>query len=573
MTASRCHLAQSSTRLIFSVVLMIALCFICSCSAATFPTIDPSDNSLDPRSISQWFTHFPHSAPASTSLSATVHDVDEMQVILSQFNIDLTTIEGNTTCDQCTTLFTGLLQLLHSGDTTIDTLLYIACSFAQNTDQTTCHSTLSWLYDKIKSFDDTIHWKAFDYCSIVSQCGVNCCSSDVPEQIYTLLGPTPLSRHFVWAQMQNHSDAQVQIAMEPAFQNIISTLPAISRTYTTGGFKGFIYNAYFDNGFEYGKTYYYRVGTPSQWSKPFFLDIPTADIGTDANPLYALVYGDHDTSAKSEASWNLLSKMTSQRHTLHFVLMVGDNGYIDCAESRWADWGNRLQNVFTNNGLSLITLPGNHESLCYLNFFGYDYRYPRTAPASATQNVMYHSFDFGTLHGVMLNSEHPIIWNKASMDQDQVTWMDNDLTKARKNENIKWTIASLHRPLYSSWDRNVKIREMVEPVFLKHQVDVVFTGHVHCYERTTQIIDNQAVGECQTIDGNKEICKKGTAPIHILTGAAGNSHSIPGNPDSFEWSRHQDRTVGIGVLQVDSHLEHHWINSQTQEQDVFIIQP
>jgi hypothetical protein len=44
----------------------------------------------------------------------------------------------------------------------------------------------------------------------------------------------------------------------------------------------------------------------------------------------------------------------------------------------------------------------------------------------------------------------------------------------------------MHHPLYSSGERHgseIDLRVLIEPLFLKHGVDVVFAGHDHFYER------------------------------------------------------------------------------------------
>ncbi len=45
----------------------------------------------------------------------------------------------------------------------------------------------------------------------------------------------------------------------------------------------------------------------------------------------------------------------------------------------------------------------------------------------------------------------------------------------------------MHQPPYSSGQHgsHLAIREVVQPLFAHHGVDIVFTGHDHHYERTT----------------------------------------------------------------------------------------
>ena len=68
------------------------------------------------------------------------------------------------------------------------------------------------------------------------------------------------------------------------------------------------------------------------------------------------------------------------------------------------------------------------------------------------------------------------------MDQDQQKWLDKELTSS----NSKWKIAYFHHPIYSSGGRHgseVDLRAIVEPLFIKYNLNVVFAGHEHFYER------------------------------------------------------------------------------------------
>jgi hypothetical protein len=64
----------------------------------------------------------------------------------------------------------------------------------------------------------------------------------------------------------------------------------------------------------------------------------------------------------------------------------------------------------------------------------------------------------------------------------QVKWLEKELA----NSDSPWKIAFFHHPMYSSGGRHgsdLDLREQLEPLFLKHGVNVVFAGHEHFYER------------------------------------------------------------------------------------------
>jgi predicted phosphodiesterase len=68
------------------------------------------------------------------------------------------------------------------------------------------------------------------------------------------------------------------------------------------------------------------------------------------------------------------------------------------------------------------------------------------------------------------------------MPQEQLDWLKKELSASGSD----WKVAFFHHPLYSSGEKhgsNTALREQIEPLFVEHGVDVVFTGHEHFYER------------------------------------------------------------------------------------------
>src|SRR5687768_11331069 len=68
------------------------------------------------------------------------------------------------------------------------------------------------------------------------------------------------------------------------------------------------------------------------------------------------------------------------------------------------------------------------------------------------------------------------------MSPEQLSWLEKELSASGSD----WKIAFFHHPIYSSGARHgsdLRLRETLEPLFVKHSVDIVFMGHEHFYER------------------------------------------------------------------------------------------
>ena len=70
------------------------------------------------------------------------------------------------------------------------------------------------------------------------------------------------------------------------------------------------------------------------------------------------------------------------------------------------------------------------------------------------------------------------------MDSKQREWLERELKPSTDN----WKIVIMHHPLYSTGKAHgpsVSLRQVLEPLFVKYGVSVVFAGHEHFYERIT----------------------------------------------------------------------------------------
>jgi hypothetical protein len=85
----------------------------------------------------------------------------------------------------------------------------------------------------------------------------------------------------------------------------------------------------------------------------------------------------------------------------------------------------------------------------------------------------YYTFTKGNVKFYVIDSNY--------LDPDQVKWLDKEL----QGKGTTWKIAYFHHPLYTTSSRGpvVEARKVLEPLFVKYGVNVVFNGHEHMYER------------------------------------------------------------------------------------------
>ena len=72
--------------------------------------------------------------------------------------------------------------------------------------------------------------------------------------------------------------------------------------------------------------------------------------------------------------------------------------------------------------------------------------------------------------------------DSVNLDDDQLSWFDRQLSESK----AEWKIVFFHHPIYSSGRyalSSAARRSTLEHALIEHEVDVVFAGHEHVYER------------------------------------------------------------------------------------------
>lgn len=223
-----------------------------------------------------------------------------------------------------------------------------------------------------------------------------------------------------------------------------------------------------------GSTYHYRVEANGRF--PATGSFRTAPAGGDSRFAFAVVGDSGDGGMAQMAVAGLL-----ERSMPDLVLHTGDVVY---PSGKQRHYDRRFFAPYRKliGRVPVFPVLGNHDvqtgnGAAYLENFHLPFDDPRSGGR-------YYSFDWGSVHFVALDSELYHV-DSGGDEAEQKAWLERDLSATRRSRKVVF----LHRPPYSSsrhgGDR--KVRVDLEPVFVRHDVDLVFSGHDHCYERTVPI--------------------------------------------------------------------------------------
>lgn len=256
--------------------------------------------------------------------------------------------------------------------------------------------------------------------------------------------------------------------------------------------------------------YFYRVtsvgpagadGTPGPVLESEVGTFQTASL--PGTPIAFAVLG--DTQERPQVSGPLAELAWAQRP--NFLLLAGD--LVDQGKQN-EDW---IDQFFPSmhpliSRVCLYPVLGNHEQNAS-NYFDY---------MALPDPEYYYSFSYGDADFFMIDSNRNV-----APGSEQYQWLDEALGKSR----ALWKFVCHHHPPYSSdendygdlWKTNkstrgdLRVRELVA-LYEKHHVDIVWTGHIHSYERTWPLRENRAVEEGGT--------------IYMITGGGGGGLETPG---------------------------------------------
>jgi len=250
---------------------------------------------------------------------------------------------------------------------------------------------------------------------------------------------------------------------------------------------------------------------------------------TRPDSLKFAVLGDNGTGEKPE--YDVGQQMAAARTTFPFdmVLMLGDNMYGRQDPQDFVTKFERPYAALLQAGVLFYATLGNHDD---------------------QNNRFYKAFNMGGERYFTFVKKNVRFFelDTNQLDPKQRAWFDEVLQRS----DDQWRICFFHHPIYSDGGRHgsdVSLRVILEPLFVKYGIDVVFSGHDHVYERL-----KPQKGITYFVSGSGGQLRRGDVRPSGLTAAYFDQDQsfmlveVAGNEMFFEAVSRSGATVDSGVI-------------------------
>lgn len=277
--------------------------------------------------------------------------------------------------------------------------------------------------------------------------------------------------------------------------------------------------------------YEYRVGDKYMNLYTDYLTVKTLKIEESGAWSFAHVsdsqaLGNEALGGKdSETYYGQVLKGISESSLNRFIVHTGD-------VVEWSKYESYWRYMIDGNAAAFASIPtmalsGNHETT-YKSGTGSSETYKHfnySMPEQSTGYGFYYSYTYGGVKFIMINTND--LTGNSMLKADQLKWLEKELSENTE----KWTIVSLHNPMYSpgkwgSGPNNTIARQLtaqLSDLFARYGVDIVLQGHDHMVSKTNPIGAKgiPAKETFETVNGI-EYSVNPQGVIYVMNGPAGN---------------------------------------------------
>jgi len=222
---------------------------------------------------------------------------------------------------------------------------------------------------------------------------------------------------------------------------------------------------------------------------------------------------------------------------------------------------------FMSATIPMFSIVGNHEWFDVMPYDFTSYLKRFSNPPVNGNRELYYSFNAGLAHWVMLagychEMKTELTQPCLAKGSNQLNWLIADLAAVDRS-STPWVFVSFHEPYvnsntaHSMETEGFPMQNAIEDILYEAKVDVVFSGHVHAYERSCQTY------KYKPTDG---------APYYITIGDGGNAEGLQTDwiVPQPEWSVYRQSSYGHGELKVVNSTHTWWQWRQNEDLDPLI---
>ncbi|KAG9142505.1 hypothetical protein Leryth_017015 [Lithospermum erythrorhizon] len=325
--------------------------------------------------------------------------------------------------------------------------------------------------------------------------------------------------------------------------------------------SGFIHHCTISN-LKYNTKYHYQVGMGHSVRSFWFMTPP--EVGPDVPYTFGLL-GDLGQTYDSNKTLTHYELNPTKGQAVLFVgdLSYADN-YPDHDNARWDTWARFAERSMAYQ--PWIWTAGNHE-IDFAPEIGetkpfkpFTHRYRTPYKSSGSSSPLWYSIKRASAHIIVLSS-----YSAYGKYTPQNQWIEEELPRVDRNKT-PWLIVLMHSPWYNSYNYHYMegetMRVMYEPLFVQYKVDMVFSGHVHAYERSERVSNvayNVINGICTPVSDQ-------SAPIYITIGDGGNIEGLANSMSEPQpkYSAYRETSFGHATLDIKNrtHAYYAWHRNQ-----------
>jgi acid phosphatase type 7 len=269
--------------------------------------------------------------------------------------------------------------------------------------------------------------------------------------------------------------------------------------------------------------YYYKAGSQKNGYSSVY-KFRTAPLNGNANKMVVGLWSDTQNNKGNydfEQTDTIVQQMS--KHSFDFTIHNGDIVENGSVEKSWKDFFKTGQQL--NTRYPLMSVTGNHDVVNDTS--SADFQKPFSLfydLFNLPKDQLNYSYNYGNTHFIAINSGYAQGAEKIGKvmfepNSKEYNWLESDLSKARKNKNIKWIILYCHYPIYAYGVSKIATwQQHITPLLDKYKVDLCISGHRHVYERHKAVKGSQ-IFELE----NLHVYNKPEGTIYITNGSAGGS--------------------------------------------------